>query len=322
VTTEPPTHCGDTVQSAGRIQRLQPGSSESPGRRSALQSFRRATHRHDATITVLMDDESSDGDLHSEHGLSLWIEYADRRILFDTGQSPLLLRNAEAMGIDLATTGIIVLSHGHYDHTGGLAAIAEVAPKAVIYVHPAATGPKYSVSGGTFRSISMPDDARDVILRGTRSGRSVWTEGSTEIASGIAVTGRVPRHSSFEEIDGAFYVDRHCKEPDLLVDDQACFLDCHKGLVVLLGCAHAGVINCLDYISDLTGRRRIHAVIGGLHLMRASAEQIAATTRRLEEYGIRLIMPAHCTGQKAVSKIQDTFADCCVVSGVGRQISI
>jgi len=95
-------------------------------------------------ITILVDNQSSKAELHSEHGLSLWIEADDKRILFDTGQSEMLIRNAKVLGIDLRTADTLVLSHGHYDHTGGVAAVLDLNPEISVYCHPGVFMPRYS----------------------------------------------------------------------------------------------------------------------------------------------------------------------------------
>lgn len=106
-----------------------------------------------ATITVLIEDHGADSALATEHGLALWIETGNQHVLFDTGQTDLLLTNALTLGIDLAQTDAMVLSHGHYDHTGGLAAVLEMAPQAKVFLHPEATEAKYNCKGSGVRSI-------------------------------------------------------------------------------------------------------------------------------------------------------------------------
>ena len=289
---------------------------------SALQKaimnyvFKSSMKTNNIFITILIDDISSEN-LQSEHGLSLWINYGEKRILFDTGQSNLLLKNAEILDIDLANTDAIVISHGHYDHTGCLSAALDIVPKAKVYLHPAATEPKFSrkVSGAT--SIGMSDSAKNAI-----QGRHViWTATPAHLFPGIAITGQVPRTNDFEDVGGAFFVDVNCRKPDGLLDDQTLFIESAKGLIVVLGCAHSGVVNTLDYISKLTGDKNIYAVIGGMHLLNANQVRIANTIDTFKKYDIQKIIPLHCTGLKAMEVLKHALGNKCLFLGAGGQIN-
>ena len=267
-------------------------------------------------ITTLVENCASGAGLLAEHGLSFWIEYGDKRILFDTGQSNILTKNAKVLGIDLAETDAIVLSHGHYDHTGGLAAVLEIAEKAKIYLHPAAIEAKFSQKTSGAKSIGISDPT----LKAIKNREVIWTETPTQIFPGVTVTGQVPRINDFEDVGGAFFVDENCQKPDELLDDQTLFVESTKGLIVVLGCAHSGVVNTLDYISKLTGYNKIYAVIGGMHLLNASQIRIANTIEALEKYEIQKIVPLHCTGQGAVENFKIAFGDECLCLGTGEQI--
>ena len=268
-------------------------------------------------ITTLVENTASGAGLLAEHGLSFWIEYGDRRILFDTGQSDILIKNAEVLGIDLAETDAIVLSHGHYDHTGGLATVLDIADKAKIYLHPAAVEPKFSQKTSEAKSIGMPDSAKEAI----QGQHMIWTATPAVIFPGMFVTGQVLRMNDYEDVGGAFFVDENCEKPDELLDDQTLFIESTKGLVVVFGCAHSGVVNTLDYISKLTGRTKIYAVIGGMHLLNASSARIANTVEVFKKYDIQKIAPLHCTGQKAIQDFKTAFGDKCLFLSVGGQIN-
>lgn len=266
-------------------------------------------------ITTLVENSTFRPGLLAEHGLAFWIECGQRRILFDTGQSDILIRNAKALGVNLAETDAIVLSHGHYDHTGGLSAVLDIVTKATVYLHPAAIEPKFARKGVKCRPIGMPEHAKEAI----RNRRIVWTKTPTEIFRGITLTGQIPRINSFEDVGGAFFLDESCQKSDELLDDQALFIESPRGLVVVLGCAHAGVVNTLYRISDLSERQDFYAVVGGMHLINGSSERIERTIDVFRQYDVRKIGPAHCTGVNAVARFWNVFPNRSFVCSVGVQ---
>jgi len=274
------------------------------------------------SITTLVEDTVSGTGLSGEHGLSFWIEYGDRRVLFDTGQSDLLLKNARILGVDLSRTDAIVLSHGHYDHTGGLGAVLDIAPRATMYAHPAALQPKFARKGSKIRAIGMSDSTQKLVLAHAQDKRVVWTERPTEVMPGLYVTGQIPRNTHFEDVGGAFYVDEDCEQADTLPDDQAAFLHTPRGLVVLLGCSHAGVVNTLDYIVKLSGARQIDSVVGGMHLLAASQDRIEKTANAFRRYNVQNIGLAHCTGANATRQIQRAFPDRSFLCSTGGQVRL
>jgi 7,8-dihydropterin-6-yl-methyl-4-(beta-D-ribofuranosyl)aminobenzene 5'-phosphate synthase len=269
---------------------------------------------YDIRITVLVDNKTSQDDLNAEHGLSLWIEYGEKRILFDTGQGDALIRNAEKQGADLTQTDAIVISHGHYDHTGGLEAVLDFAPKAKIYLHPAATEKKFSRKTSSAKYIGISDSSKKAL----QSRNIIWTTTPAWLFPAVAVTGQVPRINDFEDVGGAFYLDENCQIADELLDDQSLFIESARGLIIVLGCAHAGVVNILNYVAKLTGKNYIYAIIGGMHLLNASAERMERTIKEIERYGVQQTFPAHCTGSKATAKFCDVFKEQCSECAVGK----
>ncbi len=272
-------------------------------------------------LTSLIENRVYRPQLRAEHGLSFWIEYGGKHILFDTGQSDLVLYNARLLGIDLSAADAIVLSHGHYDHTGGLGEILDIAPESRLYFHPAALEAKYSIKNGRSRQTGISESLKNRLLREEEAGRVCYTEKAQEVGAGIMVTGEIPRKCSFEASGGRFYLDSQGEEPDRLVDDQALFLETGAGVVVVFGCAHAGAVNTLYYVKELS-KGRIHAVLGGMHLVNAGDERIARTIEVMERIDIKKIGAAHCTGLKASRMIWDTFGGRCVDCSVGSQIIV
>lgn len=258
-------------------------------------------------ITILIDNHDVVG-LTAEHGLSLWIEKGNHRILFDTGQSGAFAGNASRLGIDLQLADGIVLSHGHYDHTGGLSQALRVAHRAAVYCHPAAVTPRYSLTTTTPLSIRMPPAAQMALDR-LPLNKLHWLQKDHHLNEEIGLTGPIPRTTGFEDTGGPFFLDLFGRRPDPIDDDLALWLATERGLIVVVGCAHAGLINTLDHIAHLNGGQRIRAVIGGFHLLNAAPERLERTVAALRSYSPELIVPCHCTGDAAVSCLLDAFGE-------------
>ena len=270
-------------------------------------------------ITVLADDHVARPELLAEHGLSMLIEADGRRILFDTGQGKVLRGNADALGIHLSGLDAVVLSHGHYDHTGGLATLLPEFAPAAIFLHPAALQPKYSKAGGApHRSIGIPESSRQALS--AVGDRTVWTQSATEVAPGIWCTGEIPRQPSNERTETGFFLDADGREPDPLKDDQALVVETRAGIVLITGCAHAGIVNTLDRVSALTGRNEICMLVGGLHLARATNQQLEDTAEAIGRRTVRLLAPCHCTGMGAHSYLRTRFHSFVQDVGVGTRL--
>lgn len=272
-------------------------------------------------ITVLVENSTTERGLLAEHGLALWLEADGHKVLFDTGQGLALAHNAERLGIDLSAADAVVLSHGHYDHVGGLAAEIERFDGADLYVHPAAFRMRFSRRGQNgAQSTSPPIRDLDQIRR--RFARLALSMTPLDVVDGIWVTGEIPRRHAFEQADGGFYLNESHTRTDAIVDDQALCVETRRGLVVLLGCAHAGVVNTLDYVAELTQRQHIFAVIGGMHLIGAGPARVEETVAALRRFDVQLVAPAHCTGAVAMRYIWDRLRPRCVECRAGSRIVI
>jgi len=255
----------------------------------------------------LVDNKAGEG-LASEHGLSLWIETEGKRILFDTGQGPALGSNAPALGIDVAETDILVISHGHYDHAGGIAHVIARARGLDVYCHPGVVQSRYAIRDGEARSIGMPRDA-GVALEQLPSERLHWVQEPLMLTKTVGVTGPVPRLTSFEDTGGPFYLNPEGARPDLIDDDLALWIQTEQGLVVCMGCAHAGLINTLHHIGDVTQGARVRAVIGGFHLLSAGHERLTQSIVKLRLLAPDIVVPCHCTGESAVATLCDALGE-------------
>lgn len=266
------------------------------------------------TITVVVENSAAGRGLLGEHGLSFAIEAGPYRVLFDTGQGMTLCHNARQLGVPLDNLDAIALSHGHYDHSGGLPSLLEECPGADLFLHPAALQPKYSARG----YIGSPIRDPEVLQAGGR--RLIWTEAPTEVVPGVFLTGPIPRRHPLEDPGGPFWRDASRQSADRLPDDQALFLEAPEGWVVVLGCAHAGAINTLDYIAQLTGQRQFHAVLGGMHLLAAKGDRLQATAAAIADYQVQRLGANHCTGMKALALFWNQFGDRCLDCRVGTRL--
>jgi 7,8-dihydropterin-6-yl-methyl-4-(beta-D-ribofuranosyl)aminobenzene 5'-phosphate synthase len=259
-------------------------------------------------ITILVDDRAGRAGLRPAHGLALWIEAGNRNILFDTGQGGVLENNARVLGVDLETTGSVVLSHGHYDHTGGLARVLRLAPGAHVYGHPSLVLPRYSMHAGVARSIAMPMPALAALQRLPET-RLHWLQQPFLIADGIGLSGPIPRITDDEDSGEPFYLDSKGLHPDPLDDDLAIWLQSEKGLVVCVGCAHAGLVNTLHHIRNLNKGQKIRAVIGGFHLGNSGPRRLQRTIAALLQLEPERVVPCHCTGEQAVAALRQALGE-------------
>lgn len=268
-------------------------------------------------ITILVDNNTlKQGDetaaapsgLASEHGLSFWIESGGEHLLLDTGAGRCLKANVPILGVDLVETHKLVLSHGHYDHSGGLPYALRHARQAHVYCHPSVLQTRYSIRGGQTESVGMPRGAKKA-LRDLPPGTIRWVLGPARLSETMGVTGPIPRLTEYEDTGGPFYLDRTAWRPDPLEDDLALWIRTGKGLVVCLGCAHSGVVNTLDYVARLNQGEKILAVIGGLHLVSAGEERLKKTADALRAWKLPVVVACHCTGAAALEALKDTLGD-------------
>ncbi len=272
-------------------------------------------------IAVLSENTARAPGILGEHGLAFWIEAGRKRVLFDTGQGRALRPNAKALGIDLAEADALALSHGHYDHTGGCEAFMKINSSARVYFHPGALKLKYIADAGKgARRVSLSFFDKGKILE--HKSRLRLARRPVKLPGGLFLTGPIPRANDFEDTGGPFYLDKELKQPDLLRDDQALFFRSKDGLVVLLGCAHAGVVNTLDYIARLTGEKSFYAVAGGMHLEKANPRRLQATLKAFRKYRVKKIGPAHCAGIEAVAAFWQAFPGQCFLCPAGSVLPL
>ncbi|MCW8996261.1 MAG: MBL fold metallo-hydrolase [Psychromonas sp.] len=275
-----------------------------------------------STITLLVDNQAESA-LQYEHGLSIFIEHQGKRILFDNGQSHALFDNAATLNIPLNNLDIIVLSHGHYDHGGNLDTLLRANPNAVFYAHPDCTQTRYSLHPNkAARTISLTKKALEAIAIFPEQQKKFITS-ATEIAPGMWLTGQVPRICDVEDSGGPFFLDKEKTQADPLNDDMSLWIEAEDGLTVVCGCCHSGIINTLTHINNqLSQTATIKCLIGGLHLVNANQARISATIDYLNKQNITNIYPAHCTGDSAMSLLQEQSNNNVQIAKAGLTLSV
>lgn len=269
-------------------------------------------------VTVLVENSVQAPGLMAEHGLAFHVQAGPMSFLFDTGQSGLVTQNARHLSVDLSRIRAIAVSHGHYDHTGGVRAVWDLAPEARLFAHPSVLVPRFARNpDGSAREVGLRDQNRDAIQ--AHAAKTSFTSKPAEVMSGFFLTGEILRETSYEDVGGPFVLDAAGTRPDPLRDDQALFFDTRDGVVVLLGCAHGGVVNTLGQVGRLTLGRPIHQVLGGMHLVNASPERLARTVAALRELRVERLGPAHCTGAVAMARLWGEFPAACSPCCVGSR---
>lgn len=256
------------------------------------------------TISILCEDQARmgfrDQIFLAQHGLSIFIE-EDRQILFDTGASDIFLQNASLFGIDVESADWIVLSHGHWDHADGLMALESgKSPKARLLVHPGVFVDRRKATG-EFNGMALgrEETAEKFDL--------VQSEKPYQLTDHTWFLGEIPRDNDFESQTTAFYfMDQGKKHPDFLLDDTALTIRTPQGLVIVTGCSHAGICNIVEHAKATTRENRVHAVIGGFHLL-GNPEQTEKTIAYFEKNRVEYLFPMHCTDLASLAAFHRVF---------------
>ncbi|MBN1497935.1 MAG: MBL fold metallo-hydrolase [Spirochaetes bacterium] len=274
-------------------------------------------------ITVLCENSViAPFPLIGEHGFSCLIESGGDATLFDTGQGFGLMHNMKALGMRSDHVRRIILSHGHYDHTGGLIPfLTSRKDKTSVYVHPDAFHHRCKViqlPAGTIETpIGMSASRSDYENAGAEF---IPVQGFVLITESIAAISEVARPADWKtwdtvlkrKINGVI-------EDDPFNDDLSLLIRTESGPVVLLGCAHAGIVEILNDLSEKTGHREFHAVIGGTHLANAPEDYVGLAMDTLKAYRVRIVAVSHCTGLKMACRFAAEFKNEFANASVGGE---
>lgn len=259
--------------------------------------------------------------LIGEHGFACHLETPSGNFLFDTGGGLGIETNARLLDLDLKSLRGIILSHGHYDHVGGLPKVLAQTGSIDVYAHPDLFKPRVSLGGKKERDIGVPNSREALEELGARFR---FSSAPVELTPELTISGKIPRITDFEQgdsnlccmgSDGSYH-------PDPLADDLSLLIKTERGISVLLGCAHSGLINILEHVRARTGRQDLHAVVGGTHLMFYDDQQFKKTLQRLDSYRIRKIGASHCTGLPQAARLAAHFGERFFFASVGSTLEI
>ncbi|MBN2168984.1 MAG: MBL fold metallo-hydrolase [Actinobacteria bacterium] len=266
-------------------------------------------------ITILCDNVSGPDCHCAEYGLSILIEVDGRSFLWDSGQSSAAAYNAGRLGVDLRGIEGIGISHGHFDHCGGLGEILSLSGPKTVFLHPEALAPKYHITEKGRRFIGIP--YRTEWIRGMSENLELFS-GEVEVMPNVFMTGEIPRVTRFENTDPNLFCVR---EEELIVDpfadDQALVIKTPDGLVVVLGCAHAGLVNTLIHVTTKYGP--VKAIVGGTHLMYSDpqSEMVQSAIEYLAGLKPGVMILCHCTGAEVTAEMKKHFNEAVIFGHAG-----
>ncbi|WP_312653150.1 MBL fold metallo-hydrolase [Aminipila sp.] len=278
-------------------------------------------------FTFLSENKTDNPGCMAEHGLSMYIEAADKIILFDTGASDLFAKNADFLNLDLKRIEHVIISHGHYDHTEGLPCFCDVNPNAHIYIHKDAFEETYGTENGVLDkepcSILWDEQTKQGILE-----RTILTDGTYKISEDIVISGTIPNVEGIEATE-KFYIKTMSQngQVELLEDEMKHeqFLAIRdrdeqgisKGIYVFSGCSHKGVIPVIRYAKEIFPGEKVLGLIAGMHLYSADEATRNKVVHEIVKENIGMVMPVHCTGIKAICDLKAAMGEHCIVATAG-----
>ena len=259
-----------------------------------------------------------------EHGFSAFVETDRGNYLFDTGSGRSIVPNSLTLNKDLKSIRKIFLSHGHYDHTGGISEVLKVKGKVDVHAHPHVFLDRIAVLKEKDREIK-----RFIGIRYKKryleslGANFVFNTDFMEVEKGLFLTGEVPRQTAFEKPDPRLFSEIDGRTThDLFLDDQSLILDTDKGIVLILGCAHSGMINIIHHVMNKMGKEKFHAILGGTHLDFLTPEQLEESINSLKKMEVEKIGVSHCTGMRAAFRLNQEFGDRFFYGCVGSVLEV
>lgn len=280
-------------------------------------------------IFTLLDDYSGyESPFLGHHGISLLLDVVsgnvNKRILLDTGQSAdPILYNAKLHSIEPDNIDMIFISHCHYDHTAGLVGMLKEIDKEIPVVAHTSMFRENYIFKPYLRNIGVTrENSKEAIIE--NGGQLVLLDEPFNLMEGVISTGEVDRVVDFERQGiGTYNIEDGKIVPDKIIDDLSIVLNIKdKGLFIVSGCSHAGIVNIIKHAVNITGISKVYGLIGGLHLIEADDERIDKTVEALSEMDLKLVVAGHCTGLKALGRLSDAFKDRFEILHSGKVINV
>ncbi|RCX17902.1 7,8-dihydropterin-6-yl-methyl-4-(beta-D-ribofuranosyl)aminobenzene 5'-phosphate synthase [Anaerobacterium chartisolvens] len=270
-------------------------------------------------LKVLAENRAKKRGILGEHGLSLLVETDNFKVLFDAGQTDVFSLNADMESIDLSLADALVISHGHYDHTGGVPEFCMINHKAPIYIHPDAFCERYNAVQGkpAGNCIGIPWSCQD---RDMFKNRLVYVKEPVRIHKDILLSGEIPQSQDRQSLN---FIKRNISggyEADMVTDEQFMIVNGSEGIFIFVGCSHPGVLNCVAYAKYLFPDTNICGLIGGMHIEKYNTDQLDEIVAGLKSAGIEKIAPMHCSGVLSSCFLKSKFGDSCFLLNSGDEL--
>lgn len=274
-------------------------------------------------LNILTENRAKKMGILGEHGLSILVEVDGYKVLFDTGQTNVFVHNASNLGIDISQIDALVLSHGHYDHTGGVPEFCKINKKAPIYIHPDAFVERYNaINGKPFGNcIGIPWNN---YYKGVFDDRIIFTKEKRSIHDKIFLSGEIPDNKDLPRAKTDFIKVSSWGEivEDKVMDEQFMAVKANKGLYIIVGCSHPGVLNCIAYAKEMFPGEDILGIIGGLHMEKYNEDKQINIFEAIKAEGVGKIIPMHCTGVLSSCFLKSRFNDNCILLNSGDVLNI
>lgn len=271
--------------------------------------------------TLIENNQDNNCLLYNEHGLSLYIEADGKKIMFDTGQSGKFIENAKKLNITLDEADYLIISHGHYDHSGGFTRLVkEIGNSYKLVISEKFFDKKFSYKEEGYRYTGNSFDNK--YLEDNNINVNYINNDMYNITENIIIASNFERKTDFEKLNRRFFVEINNKlEADAFSDEMSLAIKIEKGLLVILGCSHVGVVNILETLSERTNMP-IYGIVGGTHLVEADEFRLDETIKYFKEKDIKIIGVSHCTGEKAIEKLKIECKDRFLYNNTGNILEI